>query len=1056
MLKILDKTKNIIKGLDRYEDLKIEKKLGLDDRSLGLTVLLDDLNGIVNEGYIETEDDRYVVKEVSPSSNGKATVFCQLDLEALEGKTFLKFESVEQKLADAMALVFAGTGWTVGTCTITKRRTLRKEKCTALDMVKQALSMYRCECVIHSKEQTIDFLEEVGSDRGTYFTSDLNLTELTISKTSYDFYTEIEPYGKDDMTIEEVNSGQKYLTNYSYSSKAKRIIWKDDRYTVPESLKEDAQAKLEMYAVPYVSYQAKVVDLASMSSQYSVLEYDIGDTVTLLDPVTGTQEKQRIVEMTIYPDEPERNECVFANTVLNFEEMASKFNETADTVDNITSDNGTVRGSTIDSIESRQIVDLENTVINYSKIKTLEADVVTVSGNLSAVTADVGTLTANVANFEQAYADQLVADEARFGTIEGNYADLKNAHVDVLEADFANVKSILAGNAAATAADFIQLNATNAVIDSAFLKTLMAQNITVNDLMAGTIYTNRQTIMSEDGALKITGSLIQFKDENGRVRIQEGKDGQGNYSFVLFDANGNAVWYEDGITAEGIPDGILVDDMVADADGSYAGISASKLNIASMVGAINQEGGLRATTIYLDDQAQTLNVAFTQMQNTVSTVSDNASQAMSDASSAVATAANAEATAQNALAVISGISTLDALGASLTNDAHVVHTLTDGTGGNYASAWTKVTVYLGDTDVTYDTVIRVTTSPGIVGTWSASSSVYQVTNLTEDNGYVDFDCLYGTGERYLVSRKGNQYTLGGNRLMINSGGSHIAKRFSISKAPDGRVGVSYDLRLSDVIMTRQAGTSTVVFRPSTITATAVKNDNGTLSNYSGIFVIEESTDGSTYTEKYRSASAEQRKVYTPTQSDQLTSIRVTLYDPTSTYVYDYQTVGVVADADSLSDELDSLAGTVSDVQETVATNSSHISELETSAEGFSQRIGDLETSITGLSDGNLVVNWRHFNNGNNTATVRCYVYKEGHDVADTFPASWFKYVKRDETGQQTIAIGRQVTVNLDDYSYGRTLEGQFMTCDEYYLCTRSGKHLLTRSGNNFTIYKEAV
>ena len=102
MLKILDRNKNIIKGLDRYEDLKIEKKLGLDDRSLGLTVLLDDLNGIVNEGYIETEDDRYVVKEVSPSSNGKATIFCQLDLETLEGKTFLKFESVEQRLVKVL------------------------------------------------------------------------------------------------------------------------------------------------------------------------------------------------------------------------------------------------------------------------------------------------------------------------------------------------------------------------------------------------------------------------------------------------------------------------------------------------------------------------------------------------------------------------------------------------------------------------------------------------------------------------------------------------------------------------------------------------------------------------------------------------------------------------------------------------------------------------------------------------------------------------------------------------------------------------------------------
>ena len=55
--------------------------------------------------------------------------------------------------------------------------------------------------------------------------------------------------------------------------------------------------------------------------------------------------------------------------------------------------------------------------------------------------------------------------------------------------------------------------------------------------------------------------------------------------------------------------------------------------------------------------------------------------------------------AKKALETLSGISTLDAMSASLNNDAHVVHTYTDGTGGDYSSCYTVFSVFLGDTDV---------------------------------------------------------------------------------------------------------------------------------------------------------------------------------------------------------------------------------------------------------------------------------------------------------------------------------------------------------------------
>lgn len=228
---------------------------------------------------------------------------------------------------------------------------------SALDVLKQALKTYRCEITINSKDQIVNVYTSVGEDKGCYFSNQLNLTQLTVQSTSYDFYTEIEPYGKDGLTIETVNDGKTYLENHQYSSKVKRCIWKDERYTVPESLKEDAEAKLKDMSKPYTSYSANVIDLAKHSEKYSILEYGIGDTVTLLDDFTDTREEQRIVRMKTYPDAPEKNSCTLANKVLTFDELAQKYEDTANTVDNITNDNGQIDGDTIDGIYSRQIID---------------------------------------------------------------------------------------------------------------------------------------------------------------------------------------------------------------------------------------------------------------------------------------------------------------------------------------------------------------------------------------------------------------------------------------------------------------------------------------------------------------------------------------------------------------------------------------------------------------------------------------------------------------------------------------------------------------------------
>lgn len=1051
MLRILDKNKVPVKGLRKYSDLCIENSIELDDKTLTFSVPYRNVrSAIVVEGYIETKEDRFVVKEIEKSSEGTANITAQLDLESLEGKPFRTFRSEEQTIKAALQLAFAGTGWTVGECSVSKKRTLSMANVSALDVLKQALKTYRAEIKIDSKKQSIDIYPEIGSDKGVYFSDQLNLRKLTVQYSTYDFYTEIEPYGKDGLTIETVNSGKIYLENHQYSSKKKRCIWKDERYTIADSLKEDAAAKLTDMSKPYVSYSADIVDLSRNSQKYSILQYEIGDTVTLIDHVTGGKEKQRIVSMKIYPEAPEKNSCTLANKVLTFDELAQKYEDTADTVDNITNDNGQVDGDAIDGIHSRQIVDLENGIIESAYIKDLSVKYLQVSGKITAVEGEFGTLKANTAQFEETYTKKLEAVEADINTLRTTDLTAVNAKIDVLDGNYANIKTLLSGGAGIGDLQNIHLTSQNAVIDSALIRSAVIQTVSVADLLAGTISTNKFLIASDDGGIRIQGATQQWSDEDGTVRMQAGRDANGDFTFSLFDKTGKGILIDaTGVKPDAIADGLIVNKMVAD----NAAIAGSKLDIPSVVSAINDSSQtIKSSRIWFDEQNQSLNQTYSQLNQNVTEIRSTASSAASKADAANETAGAASKTAQQALSVLSGISTLDAIGAALNNDAHVVHTNTNGSGGDYSDCSSKMTVYLGDTDVSDDSIFTVTVSAGVTGHWDETSRTYYVTAMSADNGYVDIDALYGTGDRYLTTRKGLRLTTrAGKHILVQSGGAHIRKRFSISKAKDGKIGLSYDLHSSTLAVRKQKDGKTLI--PASITFSATQNDNGLVRSYSGRYSIQETEDGTTYTLKYVSTSDEIQKIYTPS-SVNVKAVRCTLLSAGGVSELDTQTVIIIADAEGLTDDIKKAQGTADQAKEAIVTTNQNVANIETSMEGFRTELSETTTDLHGLTDNTLLYNVKYHDNGDGTTTLNAVVYKNGTDVTKTYPVRWYTWNRKTESGEIYLGYGYSITVNNSDYEFGGVCVGIFATYDTLNLTTRSGKQLTTRSGKHITIWRE--
>jgi phage minor structural protein len=318
----------ILKG---FKDRKIVKTLNSGDRELSFKYPSDGekVDQLKEEYYIRTKDDEYVIRKKKTGVQFNEYT-AQLNVEELEGAVFpYGFESKEQTIRACLEFAFEGTGWKVGVCQITKKRTINKdEETNAWDVLQDCLSTYRVECKIRSLEKTIDIYEQIGADRGRYFIEGLNLKKLTVTSDTYDFYTRLIPLGKDGIGIEWL--GKPYLENYQYSSKIKTYVWSDERYTNTTSLIEDGIAKLEEMSKPYVAYKADVIDLARQSKKYSsVFDFGIGDTVWMISKSTKTKEKQRIVKLTEYPESPQSNTVELSNATKTFAEVQQEATDQA-------------------------------------------------------------------------------------------------------------------------------------------------------------------------------------------------------------------------------------------------------------------------------------------------------------------------------------------------------------------------------------------------------------------------------------------------------------------------------------------------------------------------------------------------------------------------------------------------------------------------------------------------------------------------------------------------------------------------------------------------------
>ena len=279
------------------------------------------------EGYIETKEQFFVIKEIAERSDCYE-ITCFQDVEVFQ--TFHKQKTYATKTVDFMLNDLLPSGWEIVNNADNRKRTVTGNDIDGYELIQKIVKTFEVEIVFDNKKKTLTVGNELMQDLGTYFTKELNLQEIYLTSESHELITRLIPIGHDNLGIESVNNGKNYIENTTNSKKIKTLYWEDNRYTNVQSLFEDAKKKLDQLSKFKRTYETKVIDL-SQTLQYKFLKVDIGDMVTLINNDTKTKEKFRITKLKKYLKNTLQNEITLGNKIDDLtsddEKLKQIFNE---------------------------------------------------------------------------------------------------------------------------------------------------------------------------------------------------------------------------------------------------------------------------------------------------------------------------------------------------------------------------------------------------------------------------------------------------------------------------------------------------------------------------------------------------------------------------------------------------------------------------------------------------------------------------------------------------------------------------------------------------------
>lgn len=291
---------------------------------------------IDNEKKVQFTDDIYRIRTVTDdkdsSGNTVTSVYAEADFYDLAFSDPVEPVEYDESLPTApMIHALKGTGWNLGTVTVSEKRTWEGSEKNALLFLRKIQELWGGDLVFNNGEKTVDLVKVSGVDDGVVFAYRKNMTSIQKIVDSKELITKLFVYGKDGLNIEDANGGRQYLTDNTHTSEVRSLKIENNSFTNPYQLKEWATERLEELSKPRVSYIINVMDLSTLSG-WEHESFNLGDTVTVDDQEMGIKVKTRIIRREYNAQEPWKTVIELSTKLRELGDEEARWKQSGDTL----------------------------------------------------------------------------------------------------------------------------------------------------------------------------------------------------------------------------------------------------------------------------------------------------------------------------------------------------------------------------------------------------------------------------------------------------------------------------------------------------------------------------------------------------------------------------------------------------------------------------------------------------------------------------------------------------------------------------------------------------
>ena len=353
----------------------------------------------------------------------------------------------------------------------------------------------------------------------------------------------------------------------------------------------------------FVEVQSNISDsmrkIASQLEGYIESKFPIGSEDIQEGAVDGTHMNQAYMSKVTA-------DIVKASLVEAEKVIANEIQASEGRFENIVTDKITATEGKFNEIITEKIEAVD------AKFESVEADIV----NTNKIVAGLGEFDTVIAGKVEAVEgsfSQLKADVIKANNIIAGKVEAVEGEFTLVKSDVAEINTIISGNISSGNIQTGGITGDNLNMDTIFVEDANIINVNADKITSGKVNTNNVTIESENGGIVIADNTQQFKDKNGKVRVQIGQDIKGDFNFGVFDETGTGVLIDaTGVKEKALADGIIKDRMIGQGE-----INGSKIDIDSLVTEVNKDTNttaIKGSKILLDTKGQKLDVAFNSLK----------------------------------------------------------------------------------------------------------------------------------------------------------------------------------------------------------------------------------------------------------------------------------------------------------------------------------------------------------------------------------------------------------------------------------------------------------